>query len=127
MAAISKSELTPPPVIKFEWPKYEVTIKPNKEYIKNYKGNMIKEKLEHNAGVRTEDEERARDKMSRRKKRAVEQLRSTAFRNIRAVMGERELHGRQRFVAEGFANDSECNKLMELAQVILSCVLLCFI
>jgi hypothetical protein len=123
MAAISKLKLFPPPIIKFKWPKYDINIKSNKEeYIKKYRGNMIKEKPERNSSVRTEDEERAQGEMRRRKKRAVGQLQSTAARNIRAVMGERELQGKHRFVAEGFANDSECNKLMELAQVMVSCV-----
>lgn len=125
MAAISKLKLFPPPIIKFEWPKYEVNIKPNtEEYIRKYRGNMIKEKLEHKSSVRTSDEELARGEMRRRKERAVGQLRNAAVRNVRAVMGERELRGKYRFVAEGFANESECNKMMELAQVILSCGLL---
>ncbi|XP_021914351.1 prolyl 3-hydroxylase 1-like isoform X2 [Zootermopsis nevadensis] len=118
MAAISKLKLFPPPIIKFEWPKYEVNIKPNtEEYIRKYRGNMIKEKLEHKSSVRTSDEELARGEMRRRKERAVGQLRNAAVRNVRAVMGERELRGKYRFVAEGFANESECNKMMELAQV----------
>jgi hypothetical protein len=128
MAAISKLKLFPPPIIKFEWPKYEVNIKHNKEeYIKKYRGNKIKDKPGHNSSVRTEDEERTQGEMRKWKKRAVGQLRNTAVRNIQAVMGERELHGKHRFVAEGFANDSECNKLMELAQVMLSCVVMNFI
>jgi hypothetical protein len=126
MAAISKLKLFPPPIVKFEWPKYEINIKPNKEeYIIKHKGNVIKENLEHISSARTEDGKRAQDKMRSRKKRAVEQLQRTAARNIRAVMGERELQGKHRFVAEGFADDSECSKLMKLAQVILSHVLLC--
>jgi hypothetical protein len=121
MAAISKSKLFPPPIIKFEWPKHEINIKPNKEeHIKEHKGNIIKEKPEYNSGARPGDEEGAKDGMRRQKKR----MQRTAARNIRPVMGERELQGKHRFVAEGFANDSECNKLMELAQVNLSCVLL---
>lgn len=126
MAAISKSKLFPPPIVKFEWPKYEINIKPNEEeYSIKHKGNVIKENHEHSSSVRTEDEKRAQDKIRSQKKRAVEQLQRTAARNITAVMGERELQGKHRFVAEGFANDSECSKLMNLAQVILSCVLLC--
>jgi hypothetical protein len=124
MAAISKLKLFPPPIVKFEWPKYEIIINPNEEYIKKHKGNAIKENLEHSNSARSEDENQTQDKMRSLKKRAVEQLQKTAARNIRAVMGERELQGKHRFVAEGFANDSECSKLMNLAQVTLSCVLL---
>jgi hypothetical protein len=126
MAAISKLKLFPPPIIKFEWPKYEININPNEEeYNKKHKGNAIKENLEHCNSATSEDEKQTQDKMRNFKKRAVEQLQRTSARNIRAVMGERELQGKHRFVAEGFANDSECSKLMNLAQVTLvlySCI-----
>jgi hypothetical protein len=128
MAAISKLKLFPPPIIKFEWPKYEISINPNEEeYIKKPKGNAIKENLEHSNSARSEGEKQTQEKMRSLKRRAVEQLQRTAARNIRAVMGERELQGKHRFVAEGFANDSECSKLMNLAQVTLSCIVMHFI
>jgi hypothetical protein len=126
MAAISKLKLFPPPIVKFEWPKYEININPNEEeHIRKHKGNVIKENLQSNNSARSEDEKQTQDKMRSLKKRAVEQLQRTVARNIRAVMGERELQGKHRFVAEGFANNSECSKLMNLAQVSLSHVLLC--
>lgn len=122
-AAVSKLKLLPPPVVKFEWPKYGISSEPNKnEYSIKHKWNN-----ERNSSAKPEDDRRTEDELRRRKKRAVEQMQRTAARNIRAVMGERELRGKDRFVAEGFANDSECSKLMELAQVMLSCFLLCII
>jgi len=124
-AAVSKLTLLPPPVIKFEWPKYGNNSEPNKdEHSTEHKQIILEDNTEHSSGVRAEDRE-AQDEVRRRKKRAVEQMQRATARNIRAVMGERELQGKHRFVAEGFANDSECSKLMELAQVVFSCVLSC--
>ena len=125
-AAVSKQTLLPPPVIKFEWPKYGKKSERNKdEHSTEHKQNIIRDNTEHSSSVRLEDDRQAQDELRKRKKRAVEQMQRTATRNIRAVMGERELRGKHRFVAEGFANDSECSKLMELAQVMLSCDLSC--
>jgi hypothetical protein len=122
-AAVSKLKLFPPPVIKFEWPKYGINSEINKdEYSVEHKQNIIRENTKHSSSVGREGDGWAQDELRRWKKRAVEQMQRTAARNIRAVMGERELRGKQRFVAEGFANDSECGKLMELAQVMSSCV-----
>jgi len=122
-AAVSKLTLLPPPVIKFEWPKYGNNSESNKdEHSTKHKQNIIRDNMEHSSSVRADDERQAQDELRRRKKRAVEQMQRTATRNIRAVMGERELRGKHRFVAEGFANDSECSKLMELAQVMFFCV-----
>ena len=118
--AATKLTLLPPPVIKFEWPKYGNNSEPNKdEHSTEHKQNIIRDNTEPSSSVRPEDDRQAQDELRRRKKRAVEQMQRTATRNIRAVMGERELRGKHRFVAEGFANDSECSKLMELAQVII--------
>lgn len=126
MAAVSNLTLLPPPVIKFEWPKYGINSEPNKdEHSTEYKQIIIGDNTEHSSSVRAEDDREAQDELRRRKKRAVEQMQRTTARNIRAVMGETELQGKHRFVAEGFANDSECSKLMELAQVMFSCVLSC--
>jgi len=125
-AALSKLTLLPPPVIKFEWPKYGNNSEPNKdERSTEHKQIILRDNTEHSSSVRAEDDKETQDKLRRRKKRAVEQMQRTTARNIRAVMGERELQGKHRFVAEGFANDSECSKLMELAQVMFSCVLSC--
>jgi hypothetical protein len=119
-AAVAKLTLLPPPVIKFEWPKYGNNSEANKdEHSTEHKQNIIRDNTEHSSSVRAEDDRQAQDELRRRKKRAIEQMQRNAARNIRAVMGERELQGKHRFVAEGFANDSECSKLMELAQVIL--------
>ena len=118
--AATKLTLLPPPVIKFEWPKYGNNSEPNKdEHSTEHKQNIIRDNTEPSSSVRPEDDRQAQDELRRRKKRAVEQMQRTATRNIRAVMGERELRGKHRFVAEGFANDSECSKLMGLAQVII--------
>jgi hypothetical protein len=125
-AAVSKLTLLPPPVIKFEWPKYRNNGEPNKDkHSTEQKQIIIKNNTEHSSSVRAEDDRQAQDELRRWKKRAVEQMQRTTTRNIRAVMGERELRGKYRFVAEGFANDSECSKLMELAQVMFSCVPSC--
>ena len=120
-ASVSKLKLFPPPVIKFEWPKYGNNSKPNKdEHSIEHKQNIIRENTQHSSSLTQEDDRQAQDELRRRKKRAVEQMQRTAARKIRTVMGETELRGKHRFVAEGFANDSECSKLMELAQVIFS-------
>ena len=125
-AAVSKLTLLPPPVIKFEWPKYGNNSDRNKdEHSTEHKQIIIGDDTEHISSVRAEDDGQAQDELRRRKKRAIQQMQRTTARNIRAVMGERELRGKHRFVAEGFANDSECSKLMELAQVMFSCVLSC--
>lgn len=125
-AAVSELTLLPPPVIKFEWPKYGNKSEPNKdEHSTEHKQNIIRDNTEHSTSVTADDDRQAQDELRRRKKRAVEQMQRTATRNIRAVMGETELRGKHRFVAEGFANESECSKLMELAQVMFSCVLSC--
>lgn len=118
-AAVSELQLLPPPVIKFEWPKYGNNSEPNTGKNRlEHKQNITGENTEHSSSVMPEGDVQAQDEQRRRKKRAVEQMQKTAARNIRAVMGERELQGKHRFVAEGFANDSECSKLMELAQVV---------
>ncbi|XP_069694101.1 cartilage-associated protein-like isoform X2 [Periplaneta americana] len=117
IAAISKLQLFPPPVVKFEWPKYETNTKLNtEEKVKKYK-KIRKEKNDYNRGAKNPDEKKMQDDIRKRKKRAVEQMQRAAARNITAVMGEKNLHGKYRFVAEGFANSSDCNKLMELAQI----------
>ena len=123
-AAVSKLTLLPPPVIKFEWPKYGNNSEPNKDkHSTEHKQMIIRNSTERSSSVRAEDDRQAQEELRRRKKRAVEQMQRNAARNVRAVMGERELRGKHRFVAEGFANDSECSKLMELAQVKFACVL----
>jgi hypothetical protein len=125
-AAVSKLKLFPPPVTKFEWPKYGISSESNRqEYSTEHKQNIITENTKHSSSVRPEDDRHAQEEVRRQKKRAVEQMQRTAARNIRAVMGETELQGKHRFVAEGFASDSECSKLMELAQVMLPCIPLC--
>ncbi|XP_015594433.1 prolyl 3-hydroxylase 2 [Cephus cinctus] len=50
-----------------------------------------------------------------RKSRAAKQLK--AISGIRIVAGEEELGGKLRYVADGFLNKTECNLLLQLAQI----------
>jgi len=50
-----------------------------------------------------------------RKGRVTERLRVTD--DVRLIAGENELGGRNRYVADGFLNSTDCNLLMRLAQV----------
>nr|CAD7428894.1 unnamed protein product [Timema monikensis] len=52
-----------------------------------------------------------------RKMRAVKKIKKISQRKVTVVMGENELNGKHRFVADGFSQERECQVMLELSKI----------
>nr|CAD7410608.1 unnamed protein product [Timema cristinae] len=52
-----------------------------------------------------------------RKMRAVKKIKKISQRKVTVIMGENELNGKHRFVADGFSQESECQVMLELSKI----------
>lgn len=101
----STIKLFPPPIIKLET---NNTIEEKPLSDKNDNRKFIE--IVHEKKVSDVDKQFL-------KERAVTQLKILSAKNITVTKGEAELCGKQRFLAEGFVKESECSKLIQLAEV----------
>ncbi|XP_066996710.2 prolyl 3-hydroxylase 1 isoform X2 [Anabrus simplex] len=113
-AELSKKKLSPPPIVKFQWPQYKAkdsALFKVKENISNEEPAKKENSLIRQIKIIEDDE------IKKLKERAVKQIKRTIKKDVKLVMGEKELHGTDRFLADGFAQEYECRKLMEIAQI----------
>nr|CAD7463836.1 unnamed protein product [Timema tahoe] len=52
-----------------------------------------------------------------RKMRAVKKIKKISERKVTVIMGENELNGKRRFVADGFSQERECQVMLELSKI----------
>nr|CAD7594767.1 unnamed protein product [Timema genevievae] len=116
--------LFPPLVVKFEW-KYRTLYKKehitqtnneNKNYLvgNNYNNTIMSDKLSITTKkIQLSDEHT----LKWRKMRAVKKIKKISERKVTVIMGENELNGKRRFVADGFSQERECQVMLELSKI----------
>ncbi|KAF4533425.1 hypothetical protein B566_EDAN001150 [Ephemera danica] len=106
------NKLSPPPILKYS----PSTVNTDDYFIKSELVKNSKVDIPDTI-VEKESIKLLKAKMKSELERKLKNMRHVSQHNNYVVMGEKELNGTFRFLAEGFASWGECNELLQLAQV----------